>query len=641
MSVYSINQIVWACLYIGNYCFISISSVLFLIKVLPNKYTTIEKAIFGIGLVPYLLGVWMILVSFLPAFLGKQYFSIVVPLGLALANFLIWSNTLTTLYIQIRAFLKQNIFCVACFGVILGLLAFSCVYNISGYMAYTDAGFYTAEALQFSRSLSFHDIASHVESTTHINGSVHNFVWPAYISYSMMFSTPGDFGLGHDAAMFLSIRIIPLLVLLVISTLCYELSGFSCKIMLFGVMLFCLSPFQNIIAAYSRDLFRIIPLLLLIVLLNRELQIKHNQITKSEIALCMVIGFATPSGHPINAFTAFVIGLAWLILHIVRNREIVESIKYTASLVVGFVFGIYNIIYAFLDTGEFDGNCSLYMEHIMEGTDLEQIYLSNMESTTSRGLGLLETVEKIFSGDIYHVVLICAVTLIISCVILKLNKKSNLLNIFPVTVFLASFLMIFLGHFIIWGSFRYDEWLARNSRYMFHFYFIAVLAFASAIAAIKNIVCPCRVLKGAISICAICLAILCGTKLYSDYIYLSNQKEWELDVAATTIHNINAVIEEAGDKQVWITQTDYAYDTGLRANLLSSYYGKELFNAQTPNDIREFLDSNNIEFMCFEGTYLHWIYEKSHFYQILINMDEVSEYLTTDNLVVYRYSGEG
>ena len=201
--------------------------------------------------------------------------------------------------------------------------------------------------------------------------------------------------------------------------------------------------------------------------------------------------------------------------------------------------------------------------------------------------------------------------------------------------------MIFLGHFIIWGGFRYDEWLARNNRYMFHFYFIAILAFSSAIAAIKNIVCPCRVLKGAISICSICLAILCGTKLYGDYVYLSNQKKWELDAAATTIHNINAVIEEAGDKQVWITQTDYAYDTGLRANLLSSYYGKELFKAQTPNDIKEFLNSNNIEFMCFESTYLHWIYEKSDFYQILINMDEVSEYLTTDNLVVYRYSGEG
>ena len=639
MPTYSSFQFLWAILYLANYFIITISIVAFLANVLPQKYPIIDKTVIGIGATPFLLGTWMIVISFLPSFEGKQYFSIAIPFAMALINLLL-NKKMIQASKKIVYFFKRNTLYGICLTAILIYTTFFCLYNISGYMAYTDAGFYTAEALQFSRTLSFHDIATHLDSTTYLKGSVHNFVWPAYISYGMMYSSLGNFGLGYDIAMYVGMRIIPGLVLLMISMLCYELSGHSCKIMLFGVMMFCLSPIQNIIAAYSRDLFRIIPLLLLMVLLNRELQIKHNQITKSEIVLCMVIGFATPSGHPINAFTAFVIGLVWLILHVVRNREIAEAIKYTASLVAGFVLGIYNIIYAFFDTGELDGNCSLYMENIMEGTDLERIYLSNMESTTSRGLGLFETVEKIFSGDIYHVVLICAVTVIISCVILKLNKKSNFLNIFPVTVFLASFLMIFLGHFIIWGSFRYDEWLARNSRYMFHFYFIAVLAFASAIAAIKNIVCQCRVLKGGVSICAICFAILCGTKLYSDYIYLSNQKKWELDVAATTIHNINAVIEEAGDKQVWITQTDYAYDTGLRANMLTSYYGQKLFGSQTEDDVKTFLDSNNIGFMCFESTYLHWLYEKSTFYNILIKMDEVSPYLITDNLVVYKYSGK-
>jgi len=368
--------------------------------------------------------------------------------------------------------------------------------------------------------------------------------------------------------------------------------------------------------------------------MNVDLCDKKTKTPFYYVLLFLVAAFI-PSGHPINIFTIFAIAVAWAVCHIISKREIKHLIIYGGIIVLGIALGAYNIIYAFIMTGKLSGNCSLYMENIFAGTELYDMYLSNMSATTSRGMGIVETWRRIFVLDDYHIIsmgMICITLIAIICII----KKHLIKDLYIHLIFLFSVIIIFAGHFIGWGGFQYDEWLSRNPRYSYQFFYLAVLCITCTLSYILENY-PSKItnvaLYSAIAILTITSIkyVWCSGVELKSYVSFNDKVIYDEAIAP-----INEVIDLAGDEKTIITQTDYVYDTGVRAELLSSYYGVPLFKSKTVQEVENFFEQNNVRFICFESVYLNWIYNRSKFYQLMQESELIKLYKKTDYVEIYE-----
>lgn len=636
MYEYGAVQMAWGCIYLLAVLIMMMAACILCIKHLGGYLTNAESVGIGTGITPFLIAIWMIAVSFLPDFLHKQYFVMLMPVIVSLFVILkYWRFMTNGASLWLKNYAGKNKFLFLLFSGSISLFSMIVLVTVSGYMVHTDAGFYTGEALRFVKSLSFHDIANHMD-TPGLNGSVHNFIWPAYISYGMLFTGNNLYGLGHDLGVYWGIRCTAIVLLGVLSCTLHSFCG-NKETSAVGVVLFFLIPYTHIIRGYSRDLFRVLPLLLFIMLLHAELR-REKTPPKEWHMLVFLTAAYIPSGHPINAFTMLAIGLAWAICHMIRKGEIKQIVKYAMVMSGGAISGMYNIVHAYIATGSLSGNSSLYMETIFSGTELEAIYFASMEATTSRGMGTIETWKKIFETDAFHIVTV-ALMLAVVIVVLSLLKKKYTCKIFICLILLISSAMIFIGHYFGWQGFRYDEWLSRNIRYSHQFYYMAVCVLTCFFdSAIQRL--PDKIMKRNATWIAVFLFMPFALKnIRSTWNILLNNNQSEKMVYDHAISEINNVIEEAGEKDVIVTQTNYIYDTGLRAKLLSSYFGVPLFRADNSMEIRSFFEDNNVRFICFERGYHDSFYSKANFYHLMTQQDYIHPYLENDRIIIYEFVG--
>lgn len=632
MYTYGISEYIWGIIYLIFIVVISLSNGVIVSHICKKDMNKLNGMCVGIGITPFIISLWMQVVSFLPEFHYKQYFALLFPVIISVFILIKFHFEVVVVKKSIIQYSKDNRWLTM---IVLGIsiIFISGLFlGISGYLIHTDAGFYTGEALKFVRSLSFRDISSHVD-VQGLNGSVHNFSWPAYLSYGMLYSGHGQFGLNHDLSMFLGIRILPVFILILMFGLLKDFCKNS-KVVFAGTILTFWIPYINIARGYSRDFYRIIPILLIIYLLNIELQDKKAKTLFYYVLLLSVATFI-PSGHPINIFTIFAIGVAWSICHIINKHEIKQLLISGGVIILGIVLGAYNIIYAFAMTGTLSGKCSLYMDNIFEGTELYEMYLSNMRETTSHGMGIFETWRKIFVLDVHYIIYIgmfCLVLIATFCII----KKQLVKEFFIHLIFLISMITIFIGHFIGWGGFQYDEWLSRNARYSFQFFYLAVLCITLTVDYIVERY-PSKITKiilhfaiAVITITSIKYVWFSGTELIN-FINIADKVYYDGAIAP-----INEVLDLAGEKKTIITQTDYVYDTGVRAELLSSYYGVPLFKSKTVQETEDFFRTNDVRFMCFESVYLNWIYNRSNLYKLIQESDSIVLYKKTDYVEIYE-----
>lgn len=631
------GQLVWGCTYLVLIMTISVCSGVFLVrcKGLPIM-NSVEKFCIGFSLTPLLLALWMILVSFLPTFWGKQYVVLFAPFLAAVVYLLSGRKILADKGQLMAKHLFQSAWSKALALLCLLLFVYKIIASISGYMIYHDAAFYMGEALKFSQSLSFHDISTFRDmGDGSLNGSVHNFIWPAYISYGMICTDFQSSGFAHDFAALLSIRLMVLYLLVALWGLVYAVCRkiTMCNL---SIIIFFLVPFTSILQAYSRDFFRMIPLLLIIELFYVE----AYRIPKGEafsvfgIVLLMLVVFFIPSGHPINLFVAFPIGVIWIVCHVLEKKEIRSLASSVLAIAVAGILGIYNIIYAVLATGSTDGNCSLYFDNIFEGTNLKQVYLDYMASTMSIDMGFLQTAKKIFYMDRFKINLICIVLCVICCIVsLAMQKKHKNNFIFIPLCYLAAVFMIILGDFIPWGGFSYSNWLSRNSRYAFQFYMLAIPCIVFVLNCLIDGKKVERITGAVVSL--FCSIIALNVLMTYD---AKAVKIWEQEYFSQSGARVLDALERAEDgKNVLVGQSDFAYTSGLRVKVLPSYYGVDLFAAQSPEDVANYFTKNNIEYICLECDYLPIFWKYAVFYNCMQTMESVELITKTDRIEVYQY----
>lgn len=591
----------------------------------------------GVAITPYALAIWMMIVSFIPfPYIVKRCVASIFPCVCLLV--VLYKNRLyvVSFFQSVIAAVKKYKILVALLVMLWFIFAYYLTASILGYMEHTDAGFYMSEALTFTRSLSFHDISTYADKSAFLNGSPHNFIWPAYIGYGMI-NTFGTVGFPNDFSAFLAMRLTPFFLLTGLASMAWSICKNAFSILWVNILFF-LTPFSQHVFAYSRDFFRIIPIVLFMELLYIEWNSEKKTSPVFFYVFLALVSFALPSGHPINVFTAFSIGVCWLLLSIVKKHDIKSMTHCIACILTGGILGSYNFIYAFLKTGTLGGRCSLYPDNIWKGSDLYKIYKDLFYSTMyEKSASILQILKKIFEQDDFDIV---PVAMLVSIIILIgfFLKEKNDTSIFVSVNFLFAIGMILLGHFLGWSGFTYDEWLSRNSRYAYHFYLLGIITITYAIElAYRTVKQKNKKLILACFSTIACIAVIAYELIPYGQSFLAVKDEKKIGYEKAIVP-IQQVIDEAesNNKFVTITQTDYAYNLGVRAYMLTSYFGEDLFKATSQEEVRRFLKENEIQFLCFETGYLNAFYKNSNMYEILTSMDDVKEYSSNEYVVIYE-----
>lgn len=640
--MYGTEQYFIAFIWIIAFLMISISVGLICNRFLAPLCDHLVGVTLGMGLTPYLIGGFMLIISFAPGpYILRRLLAMFLPIVFSIVviakNIQVIRRLIGRLYEGIRA---NKIIAFMTIGLIL---CFSfCVFStISGVIRDTDIGLYTAEALYFDRTLSYDRIATSQDFIPYLNGSPHNFIWPAYISYPLLF-TRGEIGFGNDLPMFLAIRILPILLMVVLMATVYLATRKSISTLIITALYILIPLNANLLCSYSRTTFRIIPVVILIALLIIFIQNTNKQFRIGYYILLGTVMYAIPSGHAINVFPTTIIALVWIIYPVRMRYKWIEWLRLAFPVTIGGIIGSYNFIYNFFFTGTFGGRSSLYCEYIWDGTDLDDIYLDYMNGTViNTSASFFETVDAIFPRDKIHLLIVCFGFSLVFFLYVLVKKKVDNGDVSIVLMYLLSVLTIIVGKYVGWSEFTYDEWISRNSSYTYHYYVFEVLAFAIVLTYIIYYV-TMRLNSGKAISLTLFIIIAVSTfvaGVLPSYSELKSRRDIDLETYKAAIIPMQDVISksESNKRHTLITEARFTYDLGVKAYMLTSYFGMPLFSAESANEIREFLKDNKIQFLCFEHTWWKLFYRHSNFYQILINMDDIKEVNSNGDVIIYEF----
>ncbi len=577
----------------------------------------------GASLTPGVLATWIMLIAFCPSFCGKQYFSAFFPSFISLL--LIYNNR------QLLFFSAQKIkselcrgFDLNCFIAVNSLIIIFVYFvysicGISGVELEYDASFYFAEALKFVQTLSFRDFALYADFPDgSLPGTVHNFLWPAYISYGLLFTTPGNFGFHHDLAAYLAVS--ATLVFLILALLSLGILISKCKGLAYfaGLFLF-LSPFQHIVRNDSRDFFRCIPIIALLTLLYEDISDEKTFEMKSQCFLLFFVTWFSIGGHPINVFSLINLGFVWIMIKILKKERVEILFLQAASMALGVLAASYNFLYSLYKTGTLSGYCSLYMENIAPGSNFEKAYLRFYNRSMYNGGNLFGLFRQIFREDSFHIVVVTAV---LSIVFLSLRLyKIKKTKMFIFLTYLIHLAMIIGGSLVSWGGFTFSEWLSKAPRYSYHYYVLAIPClllildwFLGKLYLYRDSLC---ILRGALPylVLPVSLCVLAYTFWVSD---LNNVKEYEYE----RFESNGKIVLELQNKlnfneNLLLADNRYSYLTGLHSKCLASYFGRDLFYAKTEDEVLAFFRKEKIRYLCLNTNFTERYYADSPFYLLL------------------------
>lgn len=631
-------QIMFAIIYtVFLVCISSAAGILCVKRRLFSSDNRIAVFMIGFSMTPILISLWMMLVSFLPRVYGKKWIVILLPV-------------LISIFILVRerkslsAIIKQVIFChsikrwffiIAVFAVFAILLWKIWVISLD-VRAGQDGSFYMAEALRFAKSLSFRDIASHRDFPDgSLPGSPHNFAWPAFISYALLFSDKVE-SIGHDFPALLSMRYTLLYLLFSLAGTAYLVFKRP-EYSLFGMILYLLSPYRDFLFGSSRDFYRLIPTVLTLAVLYLVPD-SRKKLTAFEISLIALLGFFSISGHPINVFWAVPLGFAGLILLIYEKTDIKTIIISAVSYTAGFLIGGYNILYAYLDAGDLSGKCSLYSENIFRGTELEDIYLNRIQNSMAGNIGFMEMLRQTFTMDQYHLVLLGAVSALL-IIVWYLYKKKYEKKLLFVASNIFCLLMIMAGKVFTWGGgFSFPEWLSRNSRYTLHYYVLGIFC----ILTLAELLCNWFMEKNKQILTGYMITALISfiAVLLPASLKIKTRIEWEIEYFNLTYQPVIDIQMDLSEGMTMLVPgQSYPYTLNLNARVLSSYFGVPVFQAETEQELLNYLKEEKIQFVCIDKYTIDALYQYSRFYPMLRDAEGVDMIFENVNMEIFKISG--
>ena len=324
-----------------------------------------------------------------------------------------------------------------------------------------DALNYLNEALYFldQRSLSgMLDMRDAADGS--VRGTTHGFLFTALLAGALLF-TDGAPGFANDLAARLAVQLTVPAMLCGVLALCGVLrrrgAGALAVLMVLGV-----AQFEYISHAASRDGFRIVPLLLLVLVLSTLGAQRVRLVTLALVAGAAALAF---TAHTLNVMVIATVTAMWCVVARWQRRGLTQMLIVSAAVGVGIAAMSGRYVASFLASGQLWGE--LPARYGLAGSALDGAWQHLARYADSHALGAGDKIMVVLARDGG---LLSGVGLVAAAALLVLNARANGRPAERLWALSCLALIVPLSGLFDWEPYRISDWFVENLRYGLHWY---------------------------------------------------------------------------------------------------------------------------------------------------------------------------
>jgi len=568
----------------------------------------------GLCLMPVVIGLWMLgCAALLPGAPAPVFLFLpsAAALIFSLLNYRLFGQVWQDLAAGLSNESNKPALALAwlCLAVVLAQATATLLVNSRSLTLQNDTNVYRAMARPFAEARSLEGIPA-FDGRSHPNlpQDTHNYLFQSYLAYAMLHTNPDEIGFPHDKPVNDAYQILFFSMLLALTALVWTTRR-ALAVPLAMLILLQVSQLGIIGYIFSRDAYRIIPLLLLTIVLG---SLRMDQAPQRKdiftMALLALLSFYCLSGHTLGGILCVLICLAWLLWQILlyKRLQFLNLLFVGLAISLGLLFGSQKYIRGYLAFGTVNVNIP---EIVTQGTNYPEIIVQIRETRyneifNSFGFGnpLLTTALVVLERDRYLVLL---PGMLVSLLVIVLWRRKLACPI-PVQLLfwsLASLAIFFpfIG-FLDVGKIILSKAFVGNLRYSLHFYpfFSAILAVAilqlEKSSWVQRGEKEKRLFCTTVSVIVLALFVSCMSAFsrYDDNFWRinnipGNQLEYSLSIVP-----VRQMQEEIAPRNVLQDKAMSAYHLDNNALFLYTLAGREIITSSTILEVEKNLQKANV-----------------------------------------------
>jgi hypothetical protein len=483
----------WELIFLVNAVLVSFGLGLLMIKWGENlPIPPLSRFLAGLCLMPVVIGLWMLgCAALLPGAPAPIFLFLPSTAALLYSLFnyrligQVWQDILIVLSNESNKL--ALVLAWLCLAVVMAQATAILLVNSRALSLQNDTNVYRAMARPFAEARSLVGIPT-FDGSSHANlpQDTHNYLFQSYLAYAMLHSSPDEIGFPYDKPVNDAYQILFFGMLLALIALVWTARR-ALAVPLSLLVLMQVSQLGIIGYIFSRDAYRIIPLLLLTLVLG-SLRMDQSPQRKDifTMALLALLSFYCLSGHTLGGILCVLIFLAWLLWQILLYKRLhyLNLLFVGLAVSLGLLLGSQKYIQGYLTFGTVNVNIP---EIVTQGTIYPEIIVQIRDTRyneifNSFGLGnpQLTTALVILERDRYLVLLpgmlVSLLVIVLWCG--KITRQLPVQLLFWSVTSLIIFIP-FIG-FLDVGKIILSKAFVGNLRYSLHFYpfFAAILAVA-------------------------------------------------------------------------------------------------------------------------------------------------------------------
>ena len=563
-----------------------------------------------------------------------------------------------------------------CLAVVLAQVSAILLVNSRSLSWQNDTNVYRSMARPFAEARSLEGIPT-FDGSSHGNlpQDAHNYIFQAYLAYAMLHAGPGAVGFPHDKPVNDAYQILFFGMLLALSALVWTAGGPASQsrpasqgcpapqgrgtpfgrqalaVPLALLILLQVSQLGIIGYIFSRDAFRIIPLLLLALLLG-SLRVDQSMQRKDifKLALLALICFYCLAGHTLGGILCVLICLAWLLWMFLTGQKI----RFTSLLMVGLAvaFGLLLGSSKYIQAYQTYGSVQLHIpEYVTAGTPYNRMIYQTRDTRynevlMSSGLGIpqLATAIVILERDRYLVILPGMLT---ALVVIALWRKSlagftppelALWSLAALVTFLPFIGLLDIGKIVLSRAF------VGNLRYQLHLYPFFAAILSAAVLYSENLPLEISswdwkkvhsiVLK--LLILALFFSCLSALNRSDDNFWRYANLQGNQIEYSVRVDPVRDMQREISPARILHNSTLIPYHLESSALYLYSLDGKDILASTTPEQVAESLQQAGVGAIVIEKADIERAWQDTPLYRYLESSGQAELSFENELLLIYR-----
>ena len=450
-------------------------------------------------------------------------------------------------------------------------------------------------------------------------GIVHHPAWTAYLAQALMHSpgTPQAYPQDLAARSTYALTYVYLFVAVFALARAFLPNRFA----LLAAALASYTPHLGyLIAGNSREGFRIIPILLLILVLYGYASAvsERRRVHWPELIAVFLVAAFTMMGHVLNGIPALAIGLAILAYCLISRNFHWNTIWMAVAAGLGGIFGSIQILLGYLERGQLLSDF-ISLDSILAGTPyLENFYQhqGNRLGDTTTYLDRLNVIVRYDHGLLTIVGIAVGIWFIVRMI--KAIKKGAPGEITGFLGLVGLFFALLFTDLFRWSGYTLTEWSIMNIRYISHLYPVYSVLVAGGLYALDRIKIQAALRQMAVS------ALLCG---YAAYLFANVGFTYPLE-------NMPANYADVPNNYTAAYQAHEAYSGRLMVdNYYCNYYfhneamtffsekAIDIRRAQTVPELSAALDKHGIDAILISDQFVSVYWQNTILLELVVSGD--------------------